>query len=113
VSARDAGIDRVMVRTGATYRQLDHWCRRGYLMSGTPGTGYPRDWPESEIQVATVMVKLAAAGIPPKVAERVARAGGNLEIGPGVWVSMSGASGTTPRTRPVVGTTSELERKAA
>lgn len=85
-------LDRVIRRTGATYRQLDHWCRRGYLAPGTPGTGYVRDWPESEIRVAALMVKMTAAGIPPKVAEKVARAGGNLEVGPGVWVMT-----TTPR----------------
>lgn len=83
---RDSILERVMTRTGATYRQIDHWCRKGYLLPGTPGSGFYREWSEKEIQITMLMVKLTAAGIPPKIAEQVARAGGNLEIAPGIWI---------------------------
>jgi hypothetical protein len=79
-------LDTVLRRTGATYRQLDHWCTRKYIRPGNPGTGTSREWPESEIKVAQLMVRMTAAGIPPRLAVRIARAGGNLEIGPGITV---------------------------
>ena len=62
---------------GATYRQLDHWCRRGWLLPGvgTPGSGAARDWPPEEIAIATTMVRLVAAGMEPAAAAVVARVG--------------------------------------
>jgi rRNA processing protein Krr1/Pno1 len=86
---RDTELERVIEQTGATYRQLDHWCRQNYLLPGTPGVGSRRQWPPCEVMVARRMVRLTAAGIPPKVAVRVARAAGRLEIGPGVYVIMA------------------------
>jgi hypothetical protein len=89
-------LDRVLQRTGATYRQLDWWCRQGYLSPGTPGIGAVRDWPESEIRVAAAMVRLTAVGIPPRLAVEVARAGGSLEAGPGVYISLGDPGGGLP-----------------
>jgi hypothetical protein len=70
----------------ATYRQLDYWARRGYLRltQHKPGPGNAREWPDEEIRVAGVMARLAAAGLPPALAERVAR--GDSEVAPGVHV---------------------------
>lgn len=86
MTAREPELDRVLIRTGATYRQLDHWCRREYLDVPGYGVGTPRQWPESEIKVAQVMVRLTKAGIPPKVACKIAR--GTTQIGPGITVTV-------------------------
>jgi hypothetical protein len=80
-------LDFVMPRVaGASYRQLDHWVRQGYLrvQQHGPGSGHARQWPDEEVRVAAVMARLTAAGLPPALAERVAR--GDYEIGPGVFV---------------------------
>lgn len=78
---------RISATTGATYRQLDHWARVGWLrpLCGSPGSGSRREWPAGEIEVARVMARLVnGAGLPPALAVRVAR--GDTEIAPGVWV---------------------------
>lgn len=80
-------LDHVVHTTGATYRQLDHWCRMGYLHPGSPGTGHSRVWPSTEIVVAAKMVRLVKAGISPRVAEQVAR--GQSNIGHGVTVTIT------------------------
>lgn len=76
-------------QTGATYRQLDHWCRRGYLRPAGEGLGQgrPRTWPAEEVRVVAVMVRLVAAGLAPPVAAQVAR--GRVDIAPGVRVEVA------------------------
>jgi len=70
---------------GATYRQLDHWVRSGYLKPNCAGgSGFVREWPKGELRVANTMARLVAAGLPPALAARVAR--GEREIAPGVKV---------------------------
>ena len=71
-------------RTGATYRQVDHWARRGYLRVNSRGHGVLRHWSDEEIRVATVMARLVAAGLTPAAAHTAAR--GRSRIGPGVYV---------------------------
>jgi hypothetical protein len=73
--------------SGATFRQLDHWSRRGWLHPiGGIGTGYSRDWPADEVRVAKVMARLVNAGVSPEAAARAARCGG--ELAPGVRVDV-------------------------
>jgi hypothetical protein len=79
----------VCQRTGATYRQLDYWCRQGWLHPdrvgySVNGSGSPRDWPLSEIRAARTMARLVAAGLSPPVAAEVAR--GRVDIGDGIRV---------------------------
>lgn len=64
-----------MLASGATARQLDHWCRTGVLRPArcSPGSGYQRVWPAEELTVAARIVAMGRAGIPPRVAEVVAR----------------------------------------
>ena len=70
---------------GVSYRQLDYWCRRGYLRPvHTGGSGAPRRWTQAEVDIAQLMARLVAAGLPPLVAEQVAR--GKPDIGPGITV---------------------------
>jgi hypothetical protein len=62
---------------GVTYRQLDYWCRRGYLNPVTPGgSGKWRQWPEGEREVARRMAVLVKSGYKAGAAARLARLGG-------------------------------------
>ena len=80
--------EQLATRTGLTYRQIDYWVRQGYLRpTGGEGCGYPRDFPADEVRVAVVMARLAAAGMKPADAERVARGG---DLGPGLTVLVDG-----------------------
>lgn len=76
---------------GLTYRRLDYWSRQGYLKpeNPTPGSGSWRVWPESERSVARMMIRLTDAGLTVAAAHEVARAGGRLELAPGVVVEVS------------------------
>lgn len=78
---------------GITYRQLDYWTRIGLLHPGRRdparhGSGTARTWTAAELEVARAMGKLTAAGLPPRAAEQVARAGSPCEIAPGVLVQL-------------------------
>lgn len=66
-----------MLAAGITYRQLDHWCKTGYLRPAvaSPGSGYQRKFPPQEFQVARLMVLLVAVGVEPAAAARAAREG--------------------------------------
>ena len=68
-----------MTNMGITYRQLDHWVRRGYLKPDNldGGSGHLRTFPIRELSVAWMMAKLTAAGVTPTAA-RAARNGGWL-----------------------------------
>jgi DNA-binding transcriptional MerR regulator len=55
-----------------SYRQLDHWCKEGYLKP-EGGNGTQRVWPEGEIRVGRMMSHLVAIGIKPEKAAVYAR----------------------------------------
>jgi hypothetical protein len=65
---RDAGI---------TYRQLDLWTRRGWVIPSREGEGegpgYRRIWSEPERRIVRVMARLVRAGIGPAAAAGIAR----------------------------------------
>lgn len=65
---------------GATYRQVDYWCRQGLLYpdNPAPGSGRRRTFPPEEARVAAVMAVLTQAGIAPAAACRAARGDGWL-----------------------------------
>lgn len=48
-----------------TYRQLDHWVRRGYVRAYVPseGSGTSRAFTEMEFQVATALGRLSEIGV--------------------------------------------------
>jgi len=56
--------------TGLTYRQLDHWTRRGWLTpdNAHAGTGTSRLWNRSDLLVGRLMAHLGAAGFAPDIA---------------------------------------------
>lgn len=74
----------ILARTGITYRQLDHWTRRGWLHPDHPlkGCGSRREWTNNEIEVAARMAQLVKAGLTPKTAADVARKGGEVWLTP-------------------------------
>lgn len=71
----NVGRIEFLQRTGITYRQLDYWTRCELLRATdcTPGSGYRRGWPASEIPVAALMSRFEKAGLNVRVAEPAAR----------------------------------------
>lgn len=60
---------------GITYRQLDYWCRTGYLhpVDATPGSGHLRLFPTVELALAGLVRRLLADGMQPRQAFDLAR----------------------------------------
>lgn len=57
-----------------TYRQLDFWCRKGYILQqGAAGSGFSRQIPESERPVLQLMARLVRIGLPAEQASKIAR----------------------------------------
>lgn len=77
-------------RLGVSYRQIDHWVRRGWLRPDQPipGSGNPREWTNEELDVARRMAALVNAGISPAVAADAARKGGEAWLSPHVKVTV-------------------------
>ena len=70
-----------MTGAGPSYRQVDHWTRLGYLKAVEGfGTGHARRWPVLERDVAAMMHRLAAVGIPPKVAHDDCGLGSGIRV---------------------------------
>jgi DNA-binding transcriptional MerR regulator len=85
-------LDQVLKR-GLTYRQIDHWSRRGWLRPSAPGgTGNARVWPQAELQIADLMRRLTRAGLAVEAAAQAARAHqeGRLlvKLGPGLVLAI-------------------------
>ncbi len=82
-----AGVEGVP----ATYRQIDHWVRAGYLHpQHSRGTGNPREWTREEMRVLRVMARLVKAGLQPAAAAKAARSGALItELAPGVRLAVS------------------------
>jgi hypothetical protein len=83
----------VRAAAGFTYRQLDYWCRRGYLNVDGTGSGHERDFPPIEVAVAELMGVLTRVGFTAAAAADVARlmVEGNLgivDLGEGVHLSL-------------------------
>jgi hypothetical protein len=50
-------------RTGASYRQIDYWCRNdifGPVGENTPGSGYRRRFDESEVRKVELLVRVSS-----------------------------------------------------
>jgi len=63
---------RIEDAMGISYRQLDHWCKEGYLRP-TGGNGTQRVWSEEEIKIGKMMSRLVAIGFTPSAASGYAR----------------------------------------
>lgn len=59
-------------RAGITYRQLDHWTRKGWFNPiGGVGTGTQRDYPSAEVEKVCAVAKLVHAGLLPEKAAMI------------------------------------------
>jgi hypothetical protein len=56
-----------------SYRQLDHWTSKGWVIANGAGTGNPRDWPATEVVILERMINLVDAGVKPEIAAKCAR----------------------------------------
>lgn len=76
MNATDLSRAEVLSALGITYRQLDHWCRRGYLrpIGEGEGSGSRRAYPPLEVSIGRRIVQLAADGLRLDVAAVRARA---------------------------------------
>lgn len=66
---------REMLKLGLTARQIDYWTRQEYLRSTKPlpGSGFRRQWPVAERDIALLMARLIGAGLSVEVAAKAAR----------------------------------------
>lgn len=82
-----------------TYRELDHWTTRGYLIPDEqhPGTGHIRRWSQREAEVARVTRRLRDAGFRLHVAASLARDAvygrsdsgvARVHLGPGIHLTV-------------------------
>jgi hypothetical protein len=65
-------MSRIEDKMNISYRQLDHWCREGYLKP-EGGNGTQRSWSEIEIKIGRMMSRLVAIGMTPSAASGYAR----------------------------------------
>lgn len=91
----------LILRAGITYRQLDYWTRRGYIVAlppvgGQQKSGVPRIWTDREASVCVLLARLVRAGIEADRAAIVARLAlrepsedGTYPLGPGVTITIS------------------------
>jgi hypothetical protein len=85
-----------LTAAGLTPRQADHWTRKGWLRADNAecGSGRARTWPDGEVAIATLMVRLTSAGLFAEVAHQIARhrqffgvpPGAESQVGLGVWL---------------------------
>lgn len=64
---------RLVELTGATYRQLDWWCRCGYLPDMADGSGSRREFTTAELDLIYTVLGLLRFGITPSRAFDIAR----------------------------------------
>jgi hypothetical protein len=59
-----------------TFRQFDHWCRKGWVRPDNPnaGSGRARSFSRTEVRVLKRMALLVAGGVATSVAAGMARA---------------------------------------
>ena len=52
---------QVISLTGASWRQIDYWCRRGWLHAGNPGGGRSRRYSVRDARVAVALCLMEGA----------------------------------------------------
>ena len=65
------GSAELLKQVGITFRQLDHWCRVGYIQphnhqgkeGGNPGSGIKRCWAPAEVTKVQLFRELIGAGL--------------------------------------------------
>lgn len=79
--------------TGASYRQIDYWCRQGYIQpvgDGTPGTGQRRRFDPAIVRKVKLITKISKAFERPnsplgQIADRYED--GEFDMGDGVYLT--------------------------
>lgn len=84
--------EEVAAAAGISYRQLDHWVRRG-LIDGpeAKGSGRAREWTAQQAAVAIMTGRLVNAGIEVAAASWLTGpllTDGRAKIGDGLWLSL-------------------------
>lgn len=79
--------DEILPLAGITYRQLDHWTRKGYLGDiPAPGSGNQRYYTDEQVEHICIMARMVRSlGMPPVHASiwaRMIAAKGVVKIGP-------------------------------
>ena len=83
-------------RTGASYRQIDYWCRNGVICplgEATPGSGRNRQFKESEVKRVRVLADISKVfgykGIKAEHLKKIYRNynRGRVNIGHGIIIS--------------------------
>jgi DNA-binding transcriptional MerR regulator len=67
------GTQAAATLAGVTYRQVDHWCRAGYVKAPADGSGTVRAIPAGEVAVLLMMARMVNAGLNRTAAARLAR----------------------------------------
>lgn len=61
---------------GISYRQFDHWCRKGYVPGSASrlnrGSGRPRDLNREQVKHLRIMARIVRDGLRPDAADRLA-----------------------------------------
>lgn len=74
----------LQTRASITGRQMDHWFRRGWLISfdrkPEEGSGIPIEWSERAVRKAVLMSGLVKAGFNPERAHQIAEKAMNRTI---------------------------------
>lgn len=66
---------RDLAAIGLTYRQIDHWTSKGWIIADepNPGSGKDRTWPWSEVAIARLILTLRRCGFMMSKAVELAR----------------------------------------
>lgn len=72
-----------LVALGLTYRQVNHWCRQGWLAPDNPwcGSGQRMTFPPEQVERAVTMWRLTEAGVLASAAHRAVCNEGHLGHG--------------------------------
>jgi DNA-binding transcriptional MerR regulator len=64
-----------LAQHGLSYRQLDYWTTRGYIVAyeSNPGSGRAREWQHGELELAALMAKLVRHGMTVPAAAKLVR----------------------------------------
>lgn len=62
ITVETVGQQTLRELAGITYRQLDWWCRQGWLRDNAEGPGSSRSFNATDVRVATALKKLREVG---------------------------------------------------
>lgn len=66
-------VEDALAGLPTTYRQVDHWIRKGWVKGDAPGSGVKRHIAREELRVLQAMARLVDAGLMANSAAVIAR----------------------------------------